>query len=151
MPQSLAQIYLHCVFSTKNRAPFLKDKTLLASLHAYMAGICKNLESPALIIGGAHDHVHLLTRHSKNLAVALFIREIKRSSSKWVKQEKRVLADFHWQAGYGAFSVSPSHVEALTVYIRNQEEHHQRHTFQNEFRRLCKKYGVPIDERYVWD
>jgi REP element-mobilizing transposase RayT len=149
MPQSLAQIYLHSVFSTKNRIPFLKDKTFRASPHAYLAGICKNLESPALIIGGVEDHVHLLTRHSKNLAV--FIREIKRSSSKWVKQERRDLADFHWQAGYGAFSVSPSHVPALTEYIRNQEHHHLRHTFQDEFRRLCEKYGVPIDERYVWD
>jgi REP element-mobilizing transposase RayT len=124
MPQSLTQIYLHGVFSTKNRTPFLKDQTLRASLHAYMAGICKNLESPALIIGGAHDHVHLLTRHSKNLAVALFIREIKRSSSKWVKQEKPELADFHWQAGYDAFSVSPSHVEALTVYYAGNEVAH---------------------------
>src|SRR5262249_22763184 len=140
MSQSLAQIYLHSVFSTKNRSPFLKDETFRASLHAYLAGICKNLESPALIIGGVEDHIHLLTRHSKNLSVAIFIREIKRSSSKWVKQERRELADFHWQAGYGAFSVSPSHVSVLTDYIRNQEQHHQRCTFQDEFRRLCKKY-----------
>jgi REP element-mobilizing transposase RayT len=109
------------------------------------------LESPALIIGGVEDHVHLLTRHSKNLAVAIFIREMKRSSSKWVKQERPGLGEFHWQAGYGAFSVSPSHIGALTEYIRNQEQHHQRHTFEDEFRRLCKMYGVPIDERYVWD
>src|SRR6516165_2802734 len=109
MSQSLTQIYLHIIFSTKDRIPHLKDKPLRDTLHAYMAGICKNLESPALIIGGVEDHVHLLTRHSKNLAVAMFIREIKRSSSKWVKQERAELSDFHWQAGYGAFSVSPAH------------------------------------------
>jgi hypothetical protein len=85
------------------------------------------------------------------LAVAIFIRELKRSSSKWAKNERTQLRDFHWQAGYGAFSVSPSHVGALTEYIRNQEQHHQRQSFQEEFRRLCKKYGVAIDEQYVWD
>ena len=116
-----------------------------------MAGICKNLESPALIIGGVEDHVHLLTRHSNNLASSVFVRELKRSSSKWVKEQKALLRDFYWQAGYGAFSVSPGHVGALTVYIRDQEQHHKRESFQDEFRRLCKKYGVPIDERYVWD
>jgi hypothetical protein len=68
-----------------------------------------------------------------------------------VKTESPELSDFHWQAGYGAFSISPSHVEALKQYIANQEQHHRRETFQDEFRRLCKKYGVPIDERYVWD
>ncbi len=112
---------------------------------------CKNLESPAVIIGGVEDHVHMLCHLSKNITIADFVRELKRDSSKWVKTESPELADFHWQAGYGAFSISPSHVEALKQYIANQEEHHRRETFQDEFRRLCRKYGVPIDERYVWD
>jgi REP element-mobilizing transposase RayT len=151
MSQSLAQIYLHVVFSTKNRTPWLRDKSVCAALHAYLAGICKNQECPALIVGGIEDHVHLLYRHSKNRAVADFLRELKRDSSKWVKTESPPLVDFHWQLGYGAFSVSPSHLEALKLYIANQEEHHRKETFQDEFRRLCQKYGVEIDERYVWD
>lgn len=151
MPQSLAQIYLHIVFSTKHRICFLKEKQVRDALHAYLAGICKNLDSPALIVGGVEDHVHLLCRHSKNIAVSHFLQELKRDSSKWAKSQAAVLTDFHWQGGYGAFSVSPSHVDPLKLYISDQEKHHQRETFQDEFRRLCKKYGVEIDERYVWD
>jgi putative transposase len=97
------------------------------------------------------DHVHILCRLSKTLDVATLIRELKRDSSKWIKDENRRIADFYWQQGYGAFSVSPSHVPVLIDYIANQEEHHRYETFQDEFRRLCKKYGVAIDERYVWD
>ncbi len=79
------------------------------------------------------------------------MRELKRDSSKWIKDENPALAEFHWQDGYGAFSVSPGHVQELTAYIQNQKQHHERESFQDEFRRLCAKYGVPIDERYVWD
>jgi REP element-mobilizing transposase RayT len=151
MSQSLTQIYLHIIFSTKDRIPHLKDKPLRDTLYAYMAGICKNLESPALIIGGVEDHVHLLCRFSKKLAVADFLKELKRDSSKWIKTEAPSMAEFHWQAGYGAFSISPSHVDILKKYIDNQEAHHRTESFQDEFRRICRKYGVPIDERYVWD
>jgi putative transposase len=151
MSQSLVQIYVHIVFSTKNRVPYLKDKTFRSRTHAYLTGICKNLETPALIIGGVEDHVHLLCRLSKTLDISTFIRELKRNSSKWIKEENQQLFDFHWQNGYGAFSISPGHVEALKEYIANQEEHHHKETFQDEFRRLCQKYGVELDERYVWD
>jgi len=151
MSQSLVQIYVHLVFSTKNRQPFLRDIGLREQMHAYLVGICKNQSSPSLITGGVEDHVHLLCRLSKTLDVATLIRELKRESSKWVKTEDRRLSAFHWQEGYGAFSVSPSHVDALKQYITNQSEHHKRETFQDEFRRLCRKYGIKIDERYAWD
>jgi putative transposase len=151
MPQSLVQIYVHLVFSTKHRAPFLRDASFRERTHAYLLGICKNQDSPSLCIGGVEDHVHILCRLGKTLDVAALVRELKRDSSKWIKEKNSELADFHWQNGYGAFSVSPSHVPALTQYIANQEEHHRKETYQDEFRRLCKKYGVEIDERYVWD
>jgi len=151
MSQSLVQIYLHIVFSTKNRQPFLRDKEFRARTHAYLAGICTNLDCPALIIGGVEDHVHLLCRFGKTIEVATLVRELKRDSSKWIKENDERLDDFHWQSGYGAFSASPSHVEILKEYIANQEEHHGRESFQDEFRRICRKYGVEIDERYVWD
>jgi REP element-mobilizing transposase RayT len=149
--QSLTQIYLHIVFSTKNRTPFLNDKPFLERIHAYLAGICNNQDCPALIVGGVEDHVHILCRFAKTIEVAELLRELKRDSSKWIKDEQPRLAEFHWQAGYGAFSISPSHVDALTAYIKNQEEHHRKESFQDEFRRLCKKYGIEIDERYAWD
>jgi REP element-mobilizing transposase RayT len=149
--QSLVRIYVHIVFSTKNRTPFLKDSEFRDRAHAYLNGICENQGSPSLKVGGVEDHVHILCRLSKTLDVSTLIRELKRDSSRWIKEENSRLADFYWQQGYGAFSVSPAHVQALKEYIANQEEHHRRETYQDEFRRLCKKYGVEIDERYVWD
>lgn len=151
MSQSLVQIYLHLVFSTKHRVPFLRDTQLQEQTWAYLAGTCRNLDSPALIVGGVEDHVHVMCRLSRTAAVADVIRELKRESSKWLKTLAPALLDFHWQSGYGAFSVSPSHVDALKKYIANQSEHHRRETFQDEFRRLCRKYDVPLDERYCWD
>ena len=151
MSQSLAQVYLHLVFSTKYRQPFLKDEELREHAHAYLAGTCKKLDSPSLIVGGVEDHIHILCRQSKNIALKTLVGELKRESSKWVKTQEPELSEFYWQRGYGAFSISPSHVKALTEYIANQMEHHKTETFQDEFRRLCKKYELEIDERYVWD
>lgn len=151
MSQSLAQIYLHLIFSTKNRAPFLKERELRERAQAYLAGICRNHDSPSIIVGGVEDHVHILCRMSKNIAPKDLIREVKSDSSAWIKVQQTSLANFYWQGGYGAFSVSPGHVDQLREYIADQENHHRTETFQEEFRRICQKYGVEIDERYVWD
>lgn len=151
MSQSLVQVYLHLVFSTKNRQPLLNNIGFRERTHAYLAGTCNRLETPAIKVGGIEDHVHILCRLAKTLDISTLIREIKRESSKWVKEECPVLSEFHWQAGYGAFSISPSHVDALGKYIENQVDHHKTESFQDEFRRLCAKYGAAIDERYVWD
>ncbi len=151
MPQSLVQIYVHIVYSTKHRKPLLKDKDFRDRTHRYLAGIANGLDCPALVVGGVEDHVHLLCRLGRNIEIADLLRDLKRDSSKWVKVEQPQLADFYWQHGYGAFSLSPSHVGPVCDYIANQEEHHRKETFQDEFRRLCKKYGLEIDERYVWD
>jgi len=151
MPQSLSQIYLHLIFSTKNRLPFLRPLDLRREMQAYLAGVCRNQDCPPLIVGGVEDHVHVLCNLGRQMPVADLIRELKRDSSKWMKTHGREYAEFQWQNGYGAFSVSPSHVPALQQYIKDQEEHHRQETFQDEFRRLLKKYGVAYDERYVWD
>jgi REP element-mobilizing transposase RayT len=151
MSQSLAQIYLHIVFSTKNRKPFLQHAPSRLRLHKFLAKTCNNLDSPCLEVGGVEDHVHILCRLSKTMSPSDLIKELKRVSSEWVKSTLSGLEGFYWQNGYGAFSVSPSHVAALQKYIANQEEHHRRESFQDEFRRLLKKYGVEYDERYVWD
>src|SRR4051794_28899087 len=103
MPQSLAQIYLHLIWSTKHRMPFLKDRKLRNDLYGYMQGICTNLDCPSLRIGGVADHVHVLCRFGRTITVANLHRELKRSSSKWVHDNAPQLGDFHWQNGYGAF------------------------------------------------
>ncbi len=151
MPQSLAQIYLHVVFSTKGRRPFLQDQNILDETHKYLGGTCNNLDCPVLRVGGVADHVHILCRLGRTITVADLVKELKRDSSQWLKTKSPALAEFYWQNGYGAFSVSPSHVELVREYIANQEAHHRTVTFQDEFRQLLTKYGVEWDERYVWD
>jgi REP element-mobilizing transposase RayT len=151
MPQSLAQIYLHLVFSTKGRKAWLQDQNIREELHKYLAEACNNNDCAALQVGGVADHVHVLCRFGRSISVSGLIKELKLGSSKWAKSKSTSLAEFYWQNGYGAFSVSPSHVDPLRAYILNQEEHHRTETFQDEFRRLLKKYGIEWDERYVWD
>jgi REP element-mobilizing transposase RayT len=151
MPQSLAQIYLHIVFSTKERQPFLVEPAIRDEMHNYLGGICNNVGCPILRVGGVADHVHLLCRFGRTLSVADLVQELKRESSKWVKSRSNSLLDFHWQNGYGAFSLSPTHIEPVRSYVATQEEHHRTISFQDEFRRLLQKYGLEWDELYVWD
>ncbi len=151
MPQSLAQVYLHLVFSTKNRQPLLADRDLRDEMHRYLGGTCTELGCPILRVGGVADHVHLLCRLGRSISLSDLVKELKRTSSLWIKTKSADLEDFHWQTGYGAFSISPGHVDDLIRYIENQESHHHTESFQDEFRRLLTKYGVEWDERYVWD
>jgi putative transposase len=150
MPQSLASILVHLVFSTKNREPFIVGD-VETELHKYMATIFRELKSPSLLIGGTEDHIHTLFALSRTITVADLVEEVKTSSSKWIKTKGKEFRQFYWQSGYGAFSIGQSNVAALRRYISTQKEHHRRNLFQDEFRLLCKKYGVDIDERYVWD
>src|ERR1039457_5383628 len=148
MPQSLANILIHVIYSTKGRGPLISDD-VRAGLHGYMAGVLKNLESPALIINSVTDHVHILCQLSKNVATCKLLEEVKKSSSKWMKEQG--VLDFAWQNGYGVFSVSQSNVGAVRKYIESQAEHHNKRDFKAEFREFCKRHDVAIDERYVWD
>jgi REP element-mobilizing transposase RayT len=151
MPQSFAQIYLHLVFSTKDRRPLLEPASIREEVHRYLGGTCNGLGCPVLCVGGVADHVHVLCLLGRTIAVAGLVKELKRASSLWVKTKGSSFEDFHWQNGYGAFSVSPGHVEAVRDYIAHQEVHHRTTTFEDEFRRLLTKYGLEWDERYVWD
>ena len=151
MPQSHAQIYLHVVFSMKLRRPFLQNRELRLRMHSYMGGIINGSGCSSIRVGGVEDHVHCLTRFSRTISVADFIRDLKKDSSKWVKDSEPRSQGFQWLTGYGAFSLSPSHVDGLVAYIENQEEHHRQETFQDELRRLMLKYGIEWDEQYVWD
>jgi REP element-mobilizing transposase RayT len=148
--QSLAKNLIHLIYSTKHRTPCLTP-AVRPGLFAYKAGILKHWHSPALIIGGVADHVHLLFCLSKNHALAKVVEEVKKGSSKWLKTQGEEFLEFHRQAGYGAFSVSPSNVEAVKAYIERQEEHHRKRSFQEELRAFLKRHGIEFDERYVWD
>jgi REP-associated tyrosine transposase len=151
MPQSLAKILVHIVFSTKLRQPFLKDESVRGELHGYTIKVLDGLESPSIALNSVEDHIHILCLHSRKIALMKLIEEVKTSTSKWIKTKGRAYRDFYWQSGYGAFSVSESQRPAVVRYIERQAEHHRRLSFQDEFRQLCAKHGVPIDERYVWD
>ena len=151
MSQSLSKLWTHLIFATKGRFPFLSDETIRHDMHAYLASILKANQCPTLLVGGVSDHVHSLFVLSKNHSIASIVWTIKRSSSKWVKGQGPSLHKFHWQEGYGAFSVSQSDVERVQQYILNQETHHQRKTFKDELRGFLKKYEIDFDERYVWD
>lgn len=150
MSQSLVKNLVHLVFSTKRRQPWL-SREHRAALFAYQAGILQQWESPALLIGGVEDHVHLLLSLSKNHALAKVVEEVKKGSSKWMKSDGPRNPEFCWQAGYAAFSVSQSNVDTVRDYIATQETHHRRTSFQDELRMLFKRHEVEFDERYVWD
>ena len=151
MPQSLANVLLHVVFSTKNRTPFLKSSDLREQVQGYMVGTLESINCPSLIVRAVDDHLHCLLQLSRTITIAKLIESMKVESSSWLKQQAPSLYDFHWQAGYGAFSVSPSNCERVKTYIANQEEHHRRITFQDELRALLKRHRLEYDERYVWD
>ena len=150
MSQSLANIVIHLVFSTKARRPLLRDGER-GELHAYITGILNNHDSTLIEINSVRDHIHILFAQSKNHALAKIVEQIKSSSSTWIKSRGAWYSDFAWQTGYGAFGVSATHVEAVRAYIRDQEEHHRQDDFQTEYRRFCEKNGKPLDERYAWD
>ena len=151
MPQACARVVLHLVFSTKGRAPYLQNAEVRANLYKYMAGILKEIGCPAILINGVADHVHVLCNLSRTISIADLHKELKGSSSKWMKDQGPEYQGFSWQAGYGAFSVSQSKVEQVRLYVANQEEHHRRITFQEELRALCMRHGIQLDERYAWD
>jgi putative transposase len=150
MPQSLAKILVHLVFSTKNREPRLVEN-LREDLHAYIGGIVEKLHGTLLKAGSVADHIHLLVALPRTCTPSELIQQIKIGSSKWLKTKGAQFAEFHWQSGYGMFSISPSHRVELESYIANQAEHHRKVTFQDEYLKLLKKYDLQFDENYVWD
>jgi REP element-mobilizing transposase RayT len=150
MPQSLSAILIHLVFSTKNREPFITP-AVETELHPYMAKVFRELKSPSLAINGTSDHLHILFSLGRVIKVADLVEEVKTESSKWIKTKGREFRNFHWQAGYGAFSIGQSNVGVLRRYISNQKLHHSRITFQDEYRKFLQSYGIDYDERYVWD
>ena len=151
MPQSLSKIYVHLVFSTKGRTETI-PKTHLAEVHAYVAEIFNNHGCPAIQVGGTANHIHILFLLGKQANLSEIVRTVKSSTTRWINEKNNnPFHKFFWQEGYGAFSVSNSHVDAVVAYIKGQEEHHRKVSFQDEFRKICQLYKAELDERYAWD
>ncbi len=151
MPQSLSAVYIHLVFSTKDRYPFLRDKPARDALHSYLGGVSKQLDCPPILVGGVEGHIHLLARFGRTITQAEWVKELKRVSNIWLKERGREYADFEWQGGYADLSVSQSNLEPVKQYIAGQEEHHRNIEFQDELRALLRKHEIEWDEKYVWD
>lgn len=150
MPQSLASLHVHIVFSTKHREPFITSD-LAPRLYGYLGGCARTAASPLIAVGGIADHVHLLVSLGRRTCVADLVRDVKANSSAWVHETFPEHARFAWQTGYGAFAVSKSNVEAVRTYIARQEEHHGQQNYQDEFREFLTRHEIEWDERYVWD
>jgi REP element-mobilizing transposase RayT len=150
MPQSLSKVFVHIIFSTKDREPWL-DSAVRPRMHACLATVCRDLGAEFVHVGGVADHVHIVTTLPRTISQAQLIEQIKKASSKWIKGIEACYRGFFWQRGYGVFSVSPSQLEILLRYIKRQQEHHRSRTFQEEYRELLSRHRVDFDERYVWE
>jgi REP element-mobilizing transposase RayT len=143
MPQSLSQVYVHITFSTKGRYPFL-DKEIQPELWTRVGGFCKELKCNPIRVGGYNDHIHICCLLSKETKQVELLADIKKASSKWIKEQGNQYEKFHWQDGYGIFSVNPSEIEKVVAYIDNQHEHHKKRTYQEELLAFLKKYKMNI-------
>ena len=150
MAQSLAKLYVHLIFSTKHRQRVLPPEER-GDMHAYMAGILQNQESPAIEINSQPDHAHVLFILGRTVTLSSVAGQLKQSSTVWLRQQHADLKSFHWQNGYGAFSVSQSNVHEVRAYIRDQEQHHRTKSFQEEFLTFLQRHDLAFDEQYVWD
>ena len=149
MAQTLTSLLVHVIFSTKNREPYITPE-IEPELFAYMGGILKNHECRLLDAGGTADHIHLLISQSKNASLSSLMKDVKKDSSSWIKTKGDSFRNFHWQDGYGAFSVGNSEVERLKNYVATQKEHHRKRSFQEELIMLLEECGIEYDERYLW-
>ncbi len=150
MSQSHARNYIHLIFSTKHRHPFIRN-SIADGLYEYIGGTLMGIGCNPIKVGGHLDHVHALFMLNKTVALSKAIEEVKSHSSTWMKGQGEGYKNFYWQGGYGAFSVNPAELDTVVAYIEGQAVHHQRRTFQQELLVFLKKYGVEYDERYLWD
>ena len=137
------------MFHVKSTSIAMRDEDL-PQMFRYIGGIIKGLGGIPIEIGGVKDHVHILTSLPKSMSLSDFVRDIKANSSKWIKTIESCYAKFAWQDGYGAFSVSPTLLDKTITYIRNQEEHHKKRTFEEEYKLFLDHYGVKYDERFAF-
>lgn len=150
MAQTLVSLMVHVVFSTKNRERLITLE-IEPELYAYMGGILKNHESQLLDAGGTADHVHLLISLSKNVSLSSLMKNVKKDSSLWIKTNGNQFRNFHWQDGYGAFSIRKPDIPELKKYIASQKEHHRKRSFKEELIQFLQEEGIEYDDRYLWN
>lgn len=151
MGQSFARVWLHITFSTKDRRPYLQDGDFREEMFKMMAHHVQETGCVVVRVGGWIDHVHVVCGLSRTIDIATLVENIKVETSKWAKKDANGVPMFAWQSGYAAFSVSQSLLPRVDAYVKNQASHHAQRSFQDEFRELCRKHGIEVDERYVWD
>ena len=150
MAQTLVSLYIHVVFSTKNRVKVTPSE-IERELYAYIGGIISNHSSKLLAANGTTNHAHLLISLGKNILIPALVGHIKRDSSKWLKSKSSMLSKFSWQDGYSVFSVGHLQLTSVIKYIGDQKTHHKDKLFEDEMRDFYRKYDVAFDDRYVWD
>ena len=150
MAHTFTNLLTHIIFSTKDRMPFI-DAEVKPELLAYLGGMVREVNGKAYAINGTTDHIHLLVSLPPTIALSDAMKIVKANSSRWVSEKWSTQKAFGWQTGYGAFSVSRSNVPDVLKYIANQEEHHRKVTFKEEFIAFLKKHEISYDERYIWE
>ncbi len=149
MANTYTQIYIHTVFAVENRISLITDKWR-EELHKYITGIVQNNNHKLIAINSMSDHIHIFIGMKPIQSVSDLLQDMKENSSKWINNKKFVPGKFNWQSGYGAFSYSHSHIDKVVRYIQNQQQHHKRKTFRQEYVELLEKFNVPYDERYIF-
>ncbi len=150
MANTYSKIYIQIVFSVKGRQSLIQNEWK-EELYKYICGIINGNEQKVYAIGGVADHLHILISIKPNIAISDLVRDIKANSSKWVNEKRFVNCKFHWQEGFGAFSYAQSQIDTVIAYINNQEMHHQKRTFKDEYLDLLQKFNVKYDEKYLFE
>ncbi len=151
MPQSHSKVWLHLVFSTKSRKNYLQRDDFRDQMFRMLAYHVKEHHCDVVKVGGYHDHAHVVCGLNRTLSIAKLVEGIKVETSKWAKSVPAGIGTFSWQEGYGVFSVSHSHLDRVVDYVARQDEHHRQRSYQDEFRELCSRHEIELDDRYVWD
>ena len=149
MANTYTQIHIHAVFSVQNRISLI-PKNWQGRLYQYIIAIIRNYGHKVLSIGGMPDHVHILFGFRPTQSLSDLMQNVKRNSSEWINKERLVMGKFSWQQGYGAFSYSKSHISRVVNYIENQEKHHKKKTFIEEYKKILKDFGLEYDEQYIF-
>ncbi len=149
MANTYTQIYIQIVFAVENRISLITDQWR-EQLHKYITGIIQNHNHKLIAINSLADHIHIFIGMKPIQALSELVQDIKEYSSKWINANKFVMGHFNWQAGYGAFSYSYSHIDSVVKYIQNQKRHHQKKTFRQEYIEFLEKFHIEYDERYIF-
>lgn len=148
MANTYTQIYLHIVFAVQNRISLIHPQWK-NDLYKYITGIIQNNGHKLIAINGVSNHLHIAVGYKPNQLIPDLLQDIKASSSKWINEKRFIKGKFNWQAGYGAFSFSHSQIDAVVKYLNNQEQHHKKKTFREEYMEMLEKYNVQFDEKYI--